>query len=80
MAAAPWAVGAHRAGASPRSACSRCCIPRPPCSKPGRFPSIYDAPSVLVSVIVPAYNESERITPMMDEMLAFLRSEEKKDK
>ena len=46
----------------------------------GRFPSIYDPASVLVSVIVPAYNEEKRMTPMMDEMLGFLREEQKKDK
>ena len=44
------------------------------------FPSIYDPASVLVSVVVPAYNEEKRITTMMDEMLDYLRKEERKDK
>ena len=51
-----------------------------PLRKQARFASIYDPASVLVSVIVPAYNEEARMTPMMDEMLAFLRAEEKKSK
>lgn len=44
------------------------------------FPSITDAPSVLVSVVVPAYNESKRIDPMMTEMLSFLNGKSKADK
>ena len=47
-------------------------------SKKGdRVPSVHDAPTVLVSVVVPAYNESKRIAVMMDEMLGFLRATEK---
>ena len=44
------------------------------------FPSVYDPASILVSVVVPAYNEEKRITTMMDEMLEYLRKEERKDK
>ena len=36
------------------------------------FPSISDAPSVLLSLIVPAYNEEERIPEMLEETLAHL--------
>lgn len=43
------------------------------------FPSISDHASVLVSVVVPAYNEEKRIDPMMNEMIDFLSSEKKKD-
>ncbi len=42
----------------------------------GAFPSIYDeGPSrsyVFLSVVVPAYNEEERISAMLDETLAHL--------
>ncbi|XP_047545677.1 dolichyl-phosphate beta-glucosyltransferase [Vanessa atalanta] len=37
-----------------------------------KFPSINDPHSVNLSVIVPAYNEEERISPMLDETLNFL--------
>jgi dolichyl-phosphate beta-glucosyltransferase len=41
------------------------------------FPSVLrDAPSVLVSVVVPAYNEEKRIDAMMGEMLGFLKAHE----
>lgn len=50
------------------------------CSSKEKFPTVYDPSSILVSVIVPAYNEEKRITTMMDEMLDYLRKEEKKDK
>lgn len=43
------------------------------------FPSISDHASVLVSVIVPAYNEEKRIDPMMLEMIDFLSTQTKKD-
>lgn len=36
------------------------------------FPSIHDPPSVDLSVIVPAYNEEERLPLMMDEALEYL--------
>lgn len=41
------------------------------------FPSINDPASVELSVIVPAYNEEERLPMMMDEALEYL--EERKD-
>ncbi|KAL4709326.1 hypothetical protein ACJJTC_007058 [Scirpophaga incertulas] len=37
-----------------------------------RFPSIDDSPSVNLSVIVPAYNEEERLPTMLDETIEFL--------
>ena len=40
----------------------------------GTFPSLSDPASVTLSVIVPAYNEEQRIKPMMDDMLAALRA------
>jgi dolichyl-phosphate beta-glucosyltransferase len=43
------------------------------------FPSISDHASVLVSVVVPAYNEEKRIDPMMNEMIEFLSAQKKKD-
>mmetsp|Transcript_16698 Transcript_16698/g.21438 ORF Transcript_16698/g.21438 Transcript_16698/m.21438 type:complete len:358 (-) Transcript_16698:214-1287(-) len=36
------------------------------------FPSVYDEPSKTVSLIVPAYNEEDRITIMLDQTLAFM--------
>ncbi|XP_017068501.2 dolichyl-phosphate beta-glucosyltransferase [Drosophila eugracilis] len=36
------------------------------------FPSLEDTPSVELSVIVPAYNEEQRLPAMLDECLAFL--------
>ncbi len=53
---------------------SRCC------SKKAPFPSVFDAPTRLVTVVVPAYNESARIQPMMDEMLAYLQKASKTDR
>ncbi|CAH1400616.1 unnamed protein product [Nezara viridula] len=41
-------------------------------SKDIPFPSIKDPPTVSLSVIVPAYNEEERLPPMLDECLDFL--------
>lgn len=49
-------------------------------SKVGTFPSVFDEPSVTVSVVVPAYNEDQRMAPMMTEMLDFLEETERKDK
>jgi hypothetical protein len=46
----------------------------------GTFPSVFDEPSVTVSVVVPAYNEDQRMAPMMTEMLDFLEETERKDK
>lgn len=45
-------------------------------SKPGAdlipFPSLDDSPEVKLSVVVPAYNEEERLPSMLDECLEFL--------
>ncbi|XP_066252801.1 dolichyl-phosphate beta-glucosyltransferase [Euwallacea similis] len=38
------------------------------------FPSISDAPSINLSVVVPAYNEEKRLGPMLDECLNFLEN------
>lgn len=42
------------------------------------FPSINDPASVELSVIVPAYNEEERLPMMMDEALEYLEERKKK--
>lgn len=42
------------------------------------FPSINDPASVELSVIVPAYNEDERLPMMMDEALEYLEERKKK--
>lgn len=39
------------------------------------FPSLLSEPSLYLSVIVPAYNEEERMRAGLDEMVRFLRSE-----
>lgn len=69
---------------------TQCCLHRnsfpattPPSSRRSekkRFPSVYDAPSVTVSVVVPAYNEEARIDVMMNAMLEVLNKEAKKSK
>ncbi|XP_069615055.1 dolichyl-phosphate beta-glucosyltransferase isoform X2 [Ranitomeya imitator] len=41
------------------------------------FPSIYDRPEKDLSVVVPAYNEEERLPVMMDEALEFLEKRQK---
>ncbi|XP_017151613.1 dolichyl-phosphate beta-glucosyltransferase [Drosophila miranda] len=41
------------------------------------FPSIEDAPTLELSVIVPAYNEEKRLPSMLDECLAFLEEKSK---
>ena len=38
------------------------------------FPSLFDQPTVKLSVIVPAYNEEERLPVMMEETLEFLEA------
>ncbi|KAG8452757.1 hypothetical protein GDO86_004520 [Hymenochirus boettgeri] len=43
-----------------------------------RFPSIHDPPSKDLSVVVPSYNEEERLPVMMDEALEFLEQRQKK--
>ncbi|KAK7096648.1 hypothetical protein V1264_003729 [Littorina saxatilis] len=44
------------------------------------FPNISDPPSIDLSVIVPAYNEEERLPPMMDEALQYLEERQKKNR
>ncbi|KAB0798765.1 hypothetical protein PPYR_06645 [Photinus pyralis] len=41
------------------------------------FPSIYDNSSIHLSVIIPAYNEEVRLSPMLDECVAFLEDRAK---
>ncbi|KAM7351538.1 dolichyl-phosphate beta-glucosyltransferase wollknaeuel [Cochliomyia hominivorax] len=43
------------------------------------FPSIEDEPTVDLSVIVPAYNEEQRMPVMLDECLEFLEAKTKSD-
>ncbi len=38
------------------------------------FPSVFAAPTVYVSFIVPAYNEEARLRPMLDETLRYLEA------
>ncbi|XP_055387325.1 dolichyl-phosphate beta-glucosyltransferase isoform X2 [Condylostylus longicornis] len=42
------------------------------------FPSIEDEPTLFLSVIIPAYNEEERLPKMLDECLEFLEEKSKK--
>ncbi|KAG7198217.1 hypothetical protein KM043_005624 [Ampulex compressa] len=42
-----------------------------------KFPSLQDDWSVHLSVIIPAYNEEERLPPMLDECLEYLEKREK---
>ncbi|XP_073439352.1 dolichyl-phosphate beta-glucosyltransferase isoform X2 [Dendrobates tinctorius] len=42
------------------------------------FPSIHDRPEKELSVVVPAYNEEERLPVMMDEALEFLEKRQKR--
>lgn len=44
------------------------------------FPSLYDPPTVALSVIVPSYFEEKRLPKMMDEALEFLIPRLKQDK
>ncbi|XP_012054991.1 PREDICTED: dolichyl-phosphate beta-glucosyltransferase [Atta cephalotes] len=41
------------------------------------FPSLYDPWSVQLSVIIPAYNEEQRLPPMLDECLEYLEERRK---
>lgn len=41
------------------------------------FPSIHDRPEKDLSVVVPAYNEEERLPVMMDEAMAYLEKRQK---
>lgn len=38
------------------------------------FPTVEDPPTVLLSLVVPAYNEEQRLPVMLDETLAFLEA------
>ena len=38
------------------------------------WPSLFDPPTLDLTVVVPAYNEEERLPRMLDEALAFLSS------
>mmetsp|Transcript_11078 Transcript_11078/g.17517 ORF Transcript_11078/g.17517 Transcript_11078/m.17517 type:complete len:306 (-) Transcript_11078:55-972(-) len=40
------------------------------------FPSLFDEPTVKLSIIVPAYNEEERIKKMLDDTLAYLKTKD----
>ncbi|XP_072170899.1 dolichyl-phosphate beta-glucosyltransferase-like [Diadema setosum] len=44
------------------------------------FPSLYDQPSLELSVIVPSYYEEKRLPKMMDEAIEVLESRQRKDK
>ncbi|XP_071554489.1 dolichyl-phosphate beta-glucosyltransferase [Temnothorax nylanderi] len=49
------------------------------CKTKGReaFPSLHDPWSVHLSVIIPAYNEEQRLPPMLDECLGYLEERSK---
>lgn len=47
----------------------------PPAKRP--FPSIHDEPAVDLSVVIPAYNEEERLPKMLNECIAFLEERRK---
>lgn len=43
------------------------------------FPSVEDAPTVHLSVIIPAYNEEQRLPKMLEECMSFLEEKAKDD-
>lgn len=43
-------------------------------AKRTRFPTVFAAPSVTLSVVVPAYNEEDRLHLMLDEALSYLEA------
>lgn len=43
------------------------------------FPDLYETPSVKLSVVVPSYNEEERLPKMLDESIGYLESRKQKD-
>lgn len=43
------------------------------------FPSIFDPPSLFITLVVPAYNEELRLAPMMDETMRYLRGRQQQD-
>lgn len=52
----------------------------PASGKAHSFPSLFDGASKYLSVIVPAYNEEERLPIMMEETLGYLEKREKESK
>ncbi|CAJ0745091.1 2669_t:CDS:2 [Entrophospora sp. SA101] len=48
--------------------------------KPQKLKSIFDNPSVELSVVVPAYNESKRLPEMLEEAIEFLEQKRVSDK
>lgn len=44
------------------------------------FPSLYDQPTLALSVIVPSYCEEKRLPKMMDETLEFLQTRQKEER
>ncbi|XP_015904227.1 dolichyl-phosphate beta-glucosyltransferase [Parasteatoda tepidariorum] len=49
-----------------------------PTKKP--FPGLFDEYSLYLSVIVPAYNEQDRLPPMLDECMEFLENRSRRDR
>ena len=45
-----------------------------------RFPSLQDASSVTLSLIVPAYNEERRLPKMLDETIGYLDNRTRREK
>uniref|UniRef100_A0A7S3YV48 dolichyl-phosphate beta-glucosyltransferase n=1 Tax=Lotharella globosa TaxID=91324 RepID=A0A7S3YV48_9EUKA len=46
----------------------------PSSGEEGKFPSLFDEASLRLSLVVPAYNEEDRIEVMMDETMKYLES------
>lgn len=44
------------------------------------FPSLSSSPSLLFSIIVPSYEEQERLPKMLDETIEYLEQRSKQDK
>lgn len=42
-----------------------------------KFPSVFEPASLTLSVVVPAYNEEERMPQGVDEMISYLKEREK---
>ena len=43
------------------------------------FPTVFEIPEVYVTFVVPAYNESKRITPMLQETISYLQKRKQND-
>eukprot|EP01103_Thecamoeba_quadrilineata_P018067 TRINITY_DN668_c0_g1_i2.p1 TRINITY_DN668_c0_g1~~TRINITY_DN668_c0_g1_i2.p1 ORF type:complete len:150 (-),score=24.41 TRINITY_DN668_c0_g1_i2:69-518(-) len=52
----------------------------PTTSTTNQFPSVLEHPSVYLSVIIPAYNERERLPVMLQEALTYLQERQQQDK